>query len=625
MQKNTIPDLISPRPPAKPKPGIERLLLVALGGVILLIIVVSTLTGYYTDRLLSTSRNVEHTQNVLFESEQTMSVYKDIYSGSRGYILTGSERSLARFKEAKGDLFAHLNKLKSICADNRLQQSRIDSLSSLMASRISVASQAIAIRDKEGLIAASKYLTNYQRENQLGEIRRLLKQIQEEESRLLALRKEASESSLGFFKTILLTLLASVIILLIVVTFTVIHTLNIRNAAVVETQKANAGLEQKVLERTAELQKNERLFRALIENNADMMTMSTLEGKTLYCSPSVTRVLGYTQIDFFNRSGDFVYPADMPGLALAVGSILQHPGAMVYQRIRLKHQNGEYRWCEATILNLLQDPNVNALVSNFRDIHDKKIAEDEVQKLNENLEDKVKQRTAQLEAANKELEAFSYSVSHDLRAPLRAISGFARIFHEDFGTTLNTEGHRLLNVIRHNAEKMGTLIDDLLAFSRLGRQPVKCIQVDMNDLVETSLAGIRHISDIKAEVRIKPLGSVMADPVLLNHAVTNLLSNAIKYSGKVDKPIIEVSSFRDNGYVVYKISDNGVGFDMEYVNKLFGVFQRLHANDEFEGTGVGLAIVQRIIHKHNGHVWAVAEPEKGADFYFSLPMDNKEI
>lgn len=601
---------------------IETQLLTGLVITIIALIVISVLVGYNTDRLLTTSMQVEHTKNVLLESEKVMSVYKDAINGSRSYILTGNLRSLNRYNEGKEQLQTHLNALRLLVSDNEFQLKQVDSLAHYMDLRIDVSAMAMQIKDSFSLDSSSHYLTRYQKENMLGEIRRLVGQIQQHENELLASRKAASQASVKLFKTIMLTALISVLTLLVIVTVTVRHTLLARRKAEKETRLLNQVLEQKVVERTEELQKNEQLFRALIENNADMMTMSSADGKLLYCSPSVTKVLGYSQKDFFNRGPDFVHPDDAQGLFAAVSSIMDTPGKMVYRRLRLKHFNGQYRWCETTVHNLLHDPYVKSLVSNFRDIHDKKIAEEEIELLNASLEQKVKERTAQLEAANKELEAFSYSVSHDLRAPLRAISGFARIFNEDLGPTLNDEGKRLLGIIRGNAERMGTLIDDLLTFSRLGRQSIKCVNIDMGQLVETVLTNIRNNTNYKAEIHTGKLHQVVADPSLLTIVFTNLIGNAIKYSSKVEKPAIEVSSYIQDNTVVVKIADNGVGFDMEYKDKLFGVFQRLHSSDEFEGTGVGLAIVQRIIHKHGGRVWAEGSVDKGANFYFSLPLET---
>jgi len=228
------------------------------------------------------------------------------------------------------------------------------------------------------------------------------------------------------------------------------------------------------------------------------------------------------------------------------------------------------------------------------------------------LEMRVKERT-------QDLEAFSYSVSHDLRTPLRAINGYAQMLIEDYDNVLDTEGKRLLGQVRSNAKKMGVLIDDLLTFSRLGRKGIIKSPVNMNKIVETALGEINQSQMHTAEIRFINLLPVIADYNLLKHVIINLLSNAIKYSSKKEDPFIEISSELKNGTIIYSISDNGAGFDMQYVNKLFGVFQRLHSAEEFSGTGVGLAIVKRIIHKHDGKVWAQGKEGEGATFFFSLP------
>ncbi len=262
--------------------------------------------------------------------------------------------------------------------------------------------------------------------------------------------------------------------------------------------------------------------------------------------------------------------------------------------------------------------NKSCFITALVNITDRKKAEEEIKQLNENLEKNLHQ----LEAVNKELEAFSYSVSHDLRAPLRAINGYAGMIAEDYKTVLDEEGMRLLSVVKYNAKKMGTLIDDLLAFSRLGKKEVQKTNIDMNELAEGALLELNKSLEHKAEVKIGKLHPVQADYALFDQVFINLISNAIKYSSKKEKPVIEIKSEQKNGEVIYSVKDNGVGFNMKYVHKLFGVFQRLHTMEEFEGTGVGLAIVQRIVNKHGGKIWAEAKPNEGAIFYFSVPINQ---
>lgn len=256
------------------------------------------------------------------------------------------------------------------------------------------------------------------------------------------------------------------------------------------------------------------------------------------------------------------------------------------------------------------------------DITERKATEEKVRRLNRELMNNV----SKLESANKELESFSYSVSHDLRAPLRAIHGYTSILLDEYAEKLDEDGKGMMNSIQSNAKKMGQLIDDLLAFSRLGKKELQKKPVDMNKLAETVIQEVlASYPNVKPEIILHPLHSVSADYNLMAQVFTNLISNAVKYSARVQHPRVEIGSEEKGKNVIYYIKDNGVGFNMDYYNKLFGVFQRLHDAGEFEGTGVGLAIVKRIIDKHGGKIWAESEPDKGATFFFSLKRDDKPV
>jgi len=240
------------------------------------------------------------------------------------------------------------------------------------------------------------------------------------------------------------------------------------------------------------------------------------------------------------------------------------------------------------------------------------------------LENKVKERTLQLELVNKELEAFSYSVSHDLRTPLRAVNGYSIMLKEDYADRLDAEGNRIIGNIITNAKMMGQLIDDLLSFSRLGKKELVHTLVNMQSLATTIVDELlQHEPEGKYQVHIDSLPPAETDRVMIKQVLMNLLSNAIKYSSKKASPEIEVGYKNEEASIIYYVKDNGAGFDMAYVNKLFGVFQRLHSQEEFEGTGVGLALVKRIIDKHNGEVWAEGVENTGATFYFSLSKKIK--
>jgi light-regulated signal transduction histidine kinase (bacteriophytochrome) len=263
----------------------------------------------------------------------------------------------------------------------------------------------------------------------------------------------------------------------------------------------------------------------------------------------------------------------------------------------------------------LYSPEKGYFVSLIDNITERKKAEAEINALNEGLELRVKERT-------EELESFSYSVSHDLRAPLRAVKGYAKILEEDYAPSFDAEGKRLLGEVQNHAQNMGILIEELLAFSRLGRKDVNKDQINMEMMIRDIIKEISITTEIKAKIQFGELLPVVADRFLLKHVMMNLLSNALKFSSQEEEPLVEISSRKENSMITYSIKDNGVGFEMNYQHKLFNLFQRLHTVEEFPGTGVGLSIVQRIIHKHNGKVWGVGKINEGATFLFSLPDDE---
>lgn len=294
--------------------------------------------------------------------------------------------------------------------------------------------------------------------------------------------------------------------------------------------------------------------------------------------------------------------------------------------LELVTAKGKEKWVQTIGEPIIENGKVVKVHGSFQDITERKKTDEKIKKLNLELEDKVKLRTAQLESSNKELEAFTYSVSHDLRAPLRHINGYVDLLYTKYNDILPDKAQYYLKTVSNAAKQMGTLIDDLLLFSRTGRQEVKKEKINFNKIIKNVIEKLDLVIKHRNIVwDIEQLPTVLVDPSLIFLVWINLIDNALKYTRNNELTIISIGYTETQSEYCFFIKDNGVGFDMKYVHKLFGVFQRLHSQTEFEGTGIGLANVQRIIHKHYGRVWAEAELDKGATFYFSLPKKLEDI
>jgi PAS domain S-box-containing protein len=389
-------------------------------------------------------------------------------------------------------------------------------------------------------------------------------------------------------------------------------------------------LETIVLERTREIDQLRKLNALTLEALGEGVCSVNSEGKISLVNPAAAKMLGYNTDELVGFTIQRVFQP-----RYADGAQVVEDKCALFATFRdgknrrcsdesFTRKDGSYFPVEYICSPIIEEAKIKGSVIVFNDITERKHAEQKIRELNTGLEKRVQERTAQLTVANQELEAFAYSVSHDLRAPLRSINGFSDIIQEEFADRLEPDAKKYFALIQKSSSMMGNLVDDLLNFSRLGRQGLNKTQVDVTSLVKDTLDSMEsEIIDRKIEIKLHPLPDTEADPVLFRQIYVNLISNAIKFSRKVTKAQIEIGYLENQPYkneevACYFVKDNGVGFDMKYIDKLFGVFQRLHSAVEYEGTGVGLAIVDRIIRKHGGMIWAQSAVGKGTSFFFTL-------
>ncbi len=360
---------------------------------------------------------------------------------------------------------------------------------------------------------------------------------------------------------------------------------------------------------------------AIVESSHDAIVGKTLDGTITNWNEGAVEMYGYSAKEAMGKNISFLIPSGQPNELPSILEKMRHGEFIApYETVR-KKKDGTLIHISLSVSPIKNSSGIIIGASAVaRDISKQKRAEEEIMKLNNELEERVRQRTEQLENANKELETFSYSISHDLRAPLRAIDGFSRELLLRHTSQLDSDGQHYFSIIRDKIKKMGLLIDDLLAFSRVTRQEFQKTEVDMEAIARAVTEDVRKLEEHShAAVTIGALPRCLGSSSLLHQVFVNLISNAFKFSRHMPNPHIEIGADAGNEEHTYYVKDNGVGFDPEHAKNLFGVFQRLHDEKDFEGTGIGLAIVQRIVYRHGGKVWAESAPGRGAIFYFTLP------
>jgi len=551
-----------------------------------------------THRLVNTAGWVSHTYAVMDRLQATRTAALQAESAMRGFVITGDNNFLNTKDSALSDLATDYIQLRNMTSDNPVEQRHLDKLSRILGDwRTRVADVQLA-RQFTGFAAAQALVQARHIATRTAQVFLTLDAMHAEEQRLLDARL-AEERHRDTIVDVVYALLCSLALIFFI------------------------GIYLQIRREIFERRQTEEKFHGLFESAPDAVILSDSGGQIVLVNAQTEKSFGYARGELIGQSIDMLIPERFhdrhhhhrAGYIAAPRTRMMDMGLELFAR----RKNGSEFPVDISLSPITTEDGV-LVVSEIRDITQRQEVENQIRDLNKHLQ----QRAVELETVNQELEAFSYSVSHDLRAPLRAVDGFSRLLEQEYCERLDAEGLRLLTVVRDNSRKMGALIDDLLTFSRLGRKPVEEITFDMHSLVKEALSdALTGIETGQPEVEVKSLPNARADRALLKQVWLNLLSNAVKYSGKSTQPRITVGGRIDGDECVYHVQDNGVGFDMRYYDKLFGVFQRLHGPEQFPGTGVGLAIVKRVVVKHGGRVWAEGKPNEGASFFFSLP--NKDL
>ena len=605
---------------------ISRKLTAVFATGLVMMVAFAALSQSATKELTAASESVAHTHEVIGALHQLKGHFEEVSEATRGFVITGDEAFIQTVNQGIPEVSECLTRVRQLVAPNSQLQPRLAALEPLMDLSFEGSRQIIAARKNHGFDAAEQLVANGKGRKLNDQIRPQLHEMVHIEERMLVSRREVS-SRVG--KQVIMILPVGVSVSVLVLIFGVMRL----NAAVVSGQSVAQAL------RDSQQRLRFALESARIgEWSVDLSTMMTLRRSLMH-----DQIFGYTEMpaewsyEIFLKH---VHPEDRARVDRSFQESMTHRSLLDIE-CRIIRQDGSDGWiwvrghcakgaggkCHE-MRGLVGDvTELRKSQETLRKIEDSRRAAEELRMSNLLLEQRVHERTAKLEAVVKELDAFTYSVSHDLRAPLRAIQGFSRMMSEDYTELLGTEGGRMLKVIRDETQRMGNLIDDLLAFSRLGRAQIVPELIDMQALAQEVFDELAAKSpERKLRYDLHPLPPAIGTPSMVRQAWVNLLSNAIKFTQGRELGVIEIGTQQGaDGVPIYYIKDNGVGFDMRHAGKLFGVFERLHVAEGFEGTGVGLSLVKRIVERHGGRIWAEAEVDRGATFYFTLPnpMDSK--
>lgn len=551
---------------------------------LIIIIFLGVLSFYNTQSFIRTSKMVSRTNQVLYNIKQIQARIFTIESEARGFVLTNHPSFILNYSTERDSIKSNLKKLLQLTIDNIQQQERLNSLDRLIDQKIEFNEQIVLAR-AESFEKAEQLIKTQRGKNMTDGINTIVSAFEQAETDLLKHRIEETDNSISQFNISFNVLLVVIICLLVILFYAINSNLQARTEAEQSLEKASKEIYD-------------------LYDNAPCAYLSVdYKHELVNINSTALAWLGYTREEVIGKLKvpDLIHLPDWSVYEPGFNNYIKK-GSADNIEIEMKRKDGS-RFPMLVSSTAIYESNGNFLkgrTSGF-DITTRKLAEQKIVEL------------------NKDLESYTHSVSHDLRAPLRSILGFAIILEEEYGPKLDAEGVRLIGIIKRNAKRMGQLIDDLLEFSRNNRKEMIVSDIDVYATVQNIVKEQLELEKGREiEFLISPLNKANGDINMLRLVWINLIGNAIKYTRRTQKAKIEIFDSIDDGRVTYTIRDNGVGFDMKYVDKLFGVFQRLHTIEDFEGTGVGLALVSRIITRHGGKITAQGSINQGATFSFYI-------